>query len=56
MKNDLKDGSWTFYFDNEQLKSNGLYLNDKEEGEWKYYKSNGDFDRKVFYKNGVEQK
>lgn len=41
----VKNGKWTYYFDNGNLKSEGLYVDDKKKDKWKYYNENGELIR-----------
>lgn len=61
--NNLKQGEWTFYY-NEIIKNSvcncrktqsiGYFKNDKKEGEWKYFDLNNQLIETVIYKNGNE--
>ncbi|MCK5779460.1 MAG: hypothetical protein KAH04_00460 [Psychrilyobacter sp.] len=53
-KNGMKDGEWSHYYYNGQLKKKGNYINGKEDGEWVYYYHSGELEGKVRYKNGKE--
>ena len=44
-KNGKRDGEWTFWHDNEHIKSTGFYKDGLMNGPWKFY-----------YKNGVKEK
>ncbi len=49
-----RNGHWQGW-DNGVLRVDGYYLNDKKHGEWVWYTKEGDVEKKVTYRNGVEE-
>ncbi len=52
MKNNLRDGKWTFYFENGNIQTEGNFVNGIQEGEQIVYHENGSPYYKGSYKNG----
>lgn len=52
MKNGNKEGEWTRYYDNGQLKRKGSYKNGIADGEYVFYGKNGQISAKGSFKNG----
>ena len=52
LKNGLREGFWTIYWDSGQLHSKGNYHNGKENGYWVFYFENGVIWRKADIKDG----
>ena len=50
-KMNLKNGLWSFYYDNGNLKMKGSYKNGKKEGLWEKFNEEGNLLRVVFYRN-----
>ena len=50
-KSGRREGSWTIYRDNGQLKQKGEYKNGKKEGTWVSYYNNGQLKSNYEYKN-----
>ncbi len=55
-KNDVKTGTWIYYFNNGQIEQSGAY-NDKGQaiGDWKWYYNSGKILRSETFENGVEE-
>lgn len=51
-KNGKREGSWTGFHDNGQLRFKGDYKKDKREGSWVSYWDSGQISEKGDYKNG----
>jgi antitoxin component YwqK of YwqJK toxin-antitoxin module len=47
--NDLREGYWEFYRDNNILISKGNYIKGKKVGYWEWYNSNGTLYQTKFY-------
>lgn len=53
---DVLYGTWKFYYDNGQVKSEGNFNdNGEKEGDWIFYYDNGRTKEKSFFKNGVAE-
>ena len=50
-KDGQREGYWSNYYENGQLKLKGKYKNGVAEGEWVYYYDNGQLSSKGDYKN-----
>jgi antitoxin component YwqK of YwqJK toxin-antitoxin module len=54
LKNGLKNGSWEFYYPNQNLHFTGDFINDSKTGEWTFYDEKGNPKTKtVFNRNQV---
>jgi antitoxin component YwqK of YwqJK toxin-antitoxin module len=55
-KQNKKEGTWNYYFENNQLHKHGSYKNGLKEGPWNYYFENGQLHKHVSYKNGLKER
>jgi len=43
----MREGLWTFYYDNGNIESSGAYSNDTQTGEWRFYNKKGKLARTI---------
>jgi len=53
-KKEKKQGKWTYFYKNKNIKATGAYKDDKNIGKWKYYFENGNIEQKGQYNNNGE--
>ncbi len=55
LANNTKDGRWTAWHENGQMRGDGDYQNGKREGVWTFWHENGQKHREGEYKNGKRE-
>ncbi len=48
-KNEMRDGEWTYWYENGQIRLNGNYKNGQKDSLWTYWYDNGIISTKYFY-------
>lgn len=49
----FKQGPWTYFYKNGEIKATGYFTNDKKDSSWIYYFPNGEIQQKGFYSNAL---